>query len=377
MTDQKRFLLLDRAPNWLFPLTRFRSSFTQRTGIFSARERLNLSSEVSVIFASMDPDYEKLIAESENMTPLRSIEGEDFREYDPAYLTKIYNVLDSRDDNPMDVLEDMENRIVHDLPLLLGSDSRFIQGLDHPSLSKVSVVGKVNSVYINETATLLPGSVIDTRNGPVIIDADTEISPFSYLEGPLYIGKGCRIDDARITGGCIIGHSVRIGGEVENSIFNDYSNKHHEGFIGHSIVGSWVNLGALTTTSDLKNNYGEIRLKYPSSLKYTDDEPLWNNLHLEEYNTGLIKFGSIIGDGVKTAIGTMINTGTVIDAGANIFGSSPEKYVHPFQWGAPGALYDRNRFLSDITLIMGRRKQKPSSSFSELVDLLYKGGHSR
>lgn len=94
------------------------------------------------------------------------------------------------------------------------------------------------------------------------------------------------IDNARITGGCIIGHTCRIGGEVENSMIGNFSNKHHEGFLGHSFLGSWVNIGALATTSDLKNNYGFIRIKIGE----------------EQINTETIKFGSIIGDFSKIGI---------------------------------------------------------------------------
>jgi UDP-N-acetylglucosamine diphosphorylase/glucosamine-1-phosphate N-acetyltransferase len=140
-----------------------------------------------------------------------------------------------------------------------------------------------------------------------------------------------------------IGPVCRVHGEVEESVVLGYSNKAHDGFLGHAYLGRWVNLGALTTNSDLKNNYGTIRMWTPSG----------------ERDTALIKLGCLLGDHVKTGIGALINTGTVIGAGSSLFGTEmPPKYVPPFSWGTGTNLvaYDTDRFLSVTATVMGRRK---------------------
>ena len=116
----------------------------------------------------------------------------------------------------------------------------------------------------------------------------------------------------------LIGPGCKVGGEISSSIFHANSNKVHDGFLGHSYIGEWVNLGANTNNSNLKNNYGSIRI----------------NIRGKEVNTGCQFLGSIISDYVRTGISTMLNTGTIIDIGANVFGGGFQpKYIQPFQWG--------------------------------------------
>lgn len=162
-------------------------------------------------------------------------------------------------------------------------------------------------------------SVIDAREGPVIIGRGVQIKPFTYLGGPAFIGDGCSLVGGKITGGCSFGSGCRIGGEVENSIFAANSNKYHEGFIGHAYIGEWVNLGALTTNSDIKNNYSEINVTQNGVLT----------------NTGNIKIGCFIGDHTKTGIGTTLNTGAIIGFSCNLFGATLilEKEIPNFAWG--------------------------------------------
>ncbi|HAW50128.1 TPA: hypothetical protein DCX16_04175 [bacterium] len=163
------------------------------------------------------------------------------------------------------------------------------------------------------------GSIIDAREGPVIIGKGVEIRPFTYLKGPAFIGDRCMLVGGKITDGCSIGSGCRIGGEVENTIIIGNTNKYHEGFIGHSYIGEWVNLGALTTNSDLKNNYSEVSVKQNGTL----------------IKTGNIKIGSFIGDHTKTGIGTLLNTGINIGFSCNLFGGGlmMEKEIPSFAWG--------------------------------------------
>jgi hypothetical protein len=128
---------------------------------------------------------------------------------------------------------------------------------------------------------------------------------------------------------------------VTASLFVGYANKGHEGFVGHSVLGHWVNLGAGTTTSNLKNTYGPVRL----------------DIGTERIETGRLNVGTLFGDHAKTAIGTMLSTGTVVGAGANVFGArTPPKYVPPFAWGDDGARMSEAGFLRVAERVMARRE---------------------
>jgi UDP-N-acetylglucosamine diphosphorylase/glucosamine-1-phosphate N-acetyltransferase len=167
-------------------------------------------------------------------------------------------------------------------------------------------------------ALVEPGVVFDVRQGTVVLEPGSEVRHGTRLEGPVYVGSGTRILGGAIRGSSI-GPHCRVHGEVSTTIFLGYGNKSHEGFVGHSVIGAWVNLGAGTTTSNLKNTYGTVRLEVAGC----------------RMETGRINLGTLFGDHVKTAIGTMLGTGTVVAAGANLFGAgSTPKYVPPFAWGS-------------------------------------------
>ncbi len=185
---------------------------------------------------------------------------------------------------------------------------------------------------------------LDCSRGPVVVRPGARVAAFSRLEGPVWIERDAQILGGRVAGS-YIGPGCRVRGEVEASVLLGWSNKAHDGFLGHSYVGSWVNLGALTTTSDLKNNYGEVRMCEEEEMRAT----------------GLIKAGSVLSDHVKTAIGTLLAAGTVIGLGANLFGctGTAPTWVPAFAWGVgPRARsYDLERFLATATQVRARRNQ--------------------
>ncbi|HYW79245.1 MAG TPA: putative sugar nucleotidyl transferase [Thermoguttaceae bacterium] len=156
-----------------------------------------------------------------------------------------------------------------------------------------------------------PGAVLgqyvvsDTTDGPIVLDRDANIGPYCYLSGPAYIGPHARvIEHAAIKDGVALGHTTKIGGEIEASIIEPYTNKQHHGFMGHSYLGSWVNLGAGTCNSDLKNTYGQVGMEYAG----------------RKVTTGMQFIGCIIGDYAKTAVNTSIFTGKTIGACAMVYG---------------------------------------------------------
>ena len=179
------------------------------------------------------------------------------------------------------------------------------------------MISNISNLFKNQSSAFknYENVIINNDNGPVIIDDSDTIQPFSVLNGPLFIGKNCLIKSHSTIANSIINHDCKVSGEIHSSIFHPYSNKAHEGFLGHSFIGSWVNLGAGTTTSNLKNNYSNVSVKWDGDL----------------VDTGSIFFGSVIGDHVKTAIGTNLNTGTVIGMGSNVVSQSfPPRYIPPF-----------------------------------------------
>jgi UDP-N-acetylglucosamine diphosphorylase/glucosamine-1-phosphate N-acetyltransferase len=196
-------------------------------------------------------------------------------------------------------------------------------------------------ILLGAGTVLEPGVVLDTTGGPIRLDDEVHVRAGCRLEGPLYAGRSSILLGGAI-GTSSIGPVSRVRGEIEESVILGHVNKAHDGFLGHSYLGRWVNLGALTTNSDLKNNYGPVRLGSPHG----------------PVETGLTKLGCLLGDHVKTAIGTRINTGTVVGAGANLFGDglSPS-WIPAFAWGsdADAVTYQLDRFLAVARRVFERR----------------------
>ena len=190
--------------------------------------------------------------------------------------------------------------------------------------------------------------VINEEDGPVIIESTAKIEPYTILNGPVYIGSNVLIKSHSNISNSIIEHDCKIKGEVHSSIFQPFSNKAHNGFIGNSFIGSWTNLGAGTTTSNLKNNYSNVSVKWNGDLVDTES----------------IFFGSVIGEHVKTSIGTNLNTGTIIEMGSNIVTQSfPPRHIPSFSFYYKGkiAKISFEDFKNTATIAMSRRNRDFSS----------------
>jgi UDP-N-acetylglucosamine diphosphorylase/glucosamine-1-phosphate N-acetyltransferase len=177
-----------------------------------------------------------------------------------------------------------------------------------------------------------------------VIDAGALVTAFSRLEGPCYIGPQVQVHGAKIRAGTSIGPQCRVGGEIEASILHGYANKYHEGFLGHSYVGEWVNLGAGTHNSDLRNDYGEVSVVVNGRAT----------------PTGLTKVGCFLGDHTKTGLGTLFNTGTSVGAFCNLLpaGRFAPKYVPSFTSWWNGALceaFTLEQMLATAEIAMQRR----------------------
>ena len=215
-------------------------------------------------------------------------------------------------DYPWDLVNNNPEAIEEDFELLPQ------KGIFGSFAEQATVYGDKDNVYVAKGAEIHPFVVLDTKHGPIIIDEGAEIHPFSRIEGPSCIGKDSLVLGAKIREGTAIGPVCRVGGEVEESIMHAYSSKYHDGFLGHAYVCEWVNIGALGTNSDLKNDYSNVQVYNKGEL----------------VDTGSPKVGCFIGDHSKTSIGTLLNTGTNVGIMSNVVGSgsvSP-KFIPSFTW---------------------------------------------
>jgi len=229
-------------------------------------------------------------------------------------------------------------------------------GVSNRYLAKLALVGPVDRLCIHETARIDPYTVFDTTNGPIILGPNVWVQPFTRIEGPCSIGAESQLFRANLRGCVSIGPNCRIGGEVEAAIVHGFSNKYHEGFLGHAYVGEWVNLGAITSNSDLRNDYGEVHVP----------------LQGDPIPTGQAKVGCFIGDHTRTGMGSMLNTGTAIGVMCNVLpaGILLPKHVPSFtavSYGrvAPGFALDK--LFETARTVTGRR----GKTFGEADEQLY------
>lgn len=255
-------------------------------------------------------------------------------------------VTDALLEYPWDLITKAGEQLLRDEPILARRLPLFTADQPH-------VITYGRHVYVDPAAQLIGPVVLDSRDGPVFIEA-AQIEPFSYIQGPAYIGSGTLIASARIRAETCLGPVCRVGGEVEASIIQGYSNKHHDGFLGHSWLGEWVNIGAMTTNSDLKNNYGSVRVFLEG---------------IGQIDTGILKLGCFLADHVKLGIGLHLTGGTMIGTGSNVFGmhSAPKNVPH-FTWG--GEVFREYRIdtmISVARIVMARRKRELTPSYEHVL----------
>ena len=194
----------------------------------------------------------------------------------------------------------------------------------------------------------MPYCILNATNGPIYIGKDSEIMEGSMIRGPFALCEHSTLKmGSKIYGPTTIGPHSKVGGEVNNSVLFGYSNKAHDGFLGNSVIGEWCNLGADTNTSNLKNNYAEVRL--------------WNYDSENFAKTGLQFCGLMMGDHSKCGINTMFNTGTVVGVSANVFGSGfPRNFIPSFSWGGHSGLttYLPSKAFEVAKVVMQRRGEE-------------------
>lgn len=224
----------------------------------------------------------------------------------------------------------------------------------------VAAVGR-EQIFIEPDAILQPGVVINATAGPVYIGREAEVMEGSMLRGPLALGDHAVLKmGAKVYSGTTIGPGCKVGGEISNVVFFANSNKGHDGFLGNAVVGEWCNLGADTNSSNLKNNYDEVKI--------------WSEYSNKSVKTGLTFCGLLMADHSKCGINTMFNTGTVTGVSCNIYGGNfPEKFIPSFSWGgSEGTVtYSFEKAMDTANRMMARRGKSLSREEMDMYRHLF------
>jgi UDP-N-acetylglucosamine diphosphorylase/glucosamine-1-phosphate N-acetyltransferase len=247
----------------------------------------------------------------------------------------------------------------------LGEDERWWRThCEAAHVQGVTVQGPPERLLADPAARLEPLVLVDTTRGPVLIDRGAVVEAFSRLEGPCYVGPGAQVLGARVRASSL-GPHCRVGGEVESSLLHGYCNKAHGGFLGHSYVGEWVNLGAGTQTCDLRNDYTTVRVR----------------LGAEEIDTGLLKVGVALGDYTRVGSGTLLNCGVVIGACCHLLpGGLLRGEVPPFCAVLNGGLRERvvlGKLFTGLERAMARRGCRWTEEHAEMLLALFQDTEPR
>jgi UDP-N-acetylglucosamine diphosphorylase/glucosamine-1-phosphate N-acetyltransferase len=230
-----------------------------------------------------------------------------------------------------------------------------------PLSTSNTVIGDAKQIFLEEGA-IVEASILNTNTGPIYIDKDAEIMEGSVVRGPFSLGEHAALKlSTKIYGPTTVGPYSKVGGEVNNSVIFAYSNKGHDGFLGNSVIGEWCNLGADTNNSNLKNNYGNVKLYNYSQKKMID--------------TGLQFCGLIMGDHSKCGINTMFNTGTVVGVGANIFGGGfPPTHIPSFSWGGADGMeeYKFDKMIETASRVFARRNLTVNAVEKDILEKIFK-----
>jgi UDP-N-acetylglucosamine diphosphorylase/glucosamine-1-phosphate N-acetyltransferase len=234
------------------------------------------------------------------------------------------------------------------------------KGRETIALSPTNTVIGNNPIFLEEGAQV-ECCIFNTQNGPIYIGKNAQIMEGSIIRGPFAMGEGSNVKmGSKIYGDTTLGPYCNVGGEVNNVVFQGYSNKGHDGFLGNAVLGEWCNIGADTNASNLKNTYDEVKV--------------WNYASNRFEKSGEQFCGLIMGDHSKCGINTMFNTGTVVGVGSNIFGSGfPRQFVPDFAWGGASGFVTHKLPQMEKTaqLMMQRRKRNYDTEEMEIIRAVF------
>ena len=259
-------------------------------------------------------------------------------------------------DYPYELILHHEKEIVNDLQILQAKSKN-----RRSSNTRAEIINR-QKVFISAGCKINSHVVLDASNGDIFVSPEVTIEPFSYIRGPVYIGEHSTVRaGSKLYGPLRIGEHCKVSGEIVSSIIHSYCNKQHHGFLGHSYLCEWVNLGAGTATSNLKNNYSQIVIY----------------LNGRKIDTGSIFLGSIIGDHTKTGINSMLNTGTITGISSNLFGGRYQpKSIKAFSWADADSgktvIYDIEKAVATAKISMKRRNIQMSRAYENLLRFHFK-----
>ncbi|PPK84381.1 UDP-N-acetylglucosamine diphosphorylase/glucosamine-1-phosphate N-acetyltransferase [Neolewinella xylanilytica] len=260
---------------------------------------------------------------------------------------------------PADLFLQNGEAIVSDFELITG-------GRTSEALSASNtLIGPPENLFLEANVTL-EACILNVESGPIYIGKDATVLEGCLLRGPISIGQEAVVKmGARIYGGTTVGPDCKVGGEISNVVFQGNSNKGHDGYLGNAVVGEWCNLGADTNASNLKNDYGEVKV--------------WSYAENRMVGSGLQFHGLIMGDHSKTGINTMLNTGTVVGFSANVFGAGfPPSFIPSFSWGGGEGLqpYRVEKAMATAERMMERRKHPFTPLHRELFLAIFESSAS-
>jgi UDP-N-acetylglucosamine diphosphorylase/glucosamine-1-phosphate N-acetyltransferase len=240
----------------------------------------------------------------------------------------------------------------------IAADLANVRGVVNGELHRLACVERPELVVVAAGAVVGAYAVLDATAGPIVVGPDARVAAHTVVTGPCVIGRGTHLLGGSVSRSTF-GPGCRVAGEVEESVWQGYGSKRHHGFLGHTVVGEWVNLGALTTTSDLKNNYGHVRV----------------NVDGAEVDTRSRKVGSLIGAHVKTGIGTLLPTGASVGTAANLFGGGrfAPRHVPSFAWwnGERLVEHELEKMLATARIAYGRRDRTLSPADEDAIRALF------
>lgn len=232
--------------------------------------------------------------------------------------------------------------------------------ISQPLSSSNTVIGDAKAIFLEEGA-VVEAAILNTKSGPIYIGKDAEIMEGSVVRGPFALCEHSALKlSTKVYGPTTIGPHSKVGGEINNSVVFGFSNKAHDGFLGNSVIGEWCNLGADTNNSNLKNNYGNVKLYNYAQQKMVD--------------TGLQFCGLTMGDHSKCGINTMFNTGTVVGVGANIFGGGfPPTHIPSFSWGGSEGMedYQFDKMIETANRVYARRSISMSAEEKQILQTVF------
>jgi UDP-N-acetylglucosamine diphosphorylase/glucosamine-1-phosphate N-acetyltransferase len=333
------------------------NAFPSNTGLF-----LNGRAIARGLSRDIPPEGDDCVFTSDGQVVAVRVSGDTFhalkQAFDDGVLTEVPSDLPMREvaatmiRYSWDLVHHNGEEIAADFELLFEPG---LEGDVHPGALLVND----SRIAVRPGAEIRPGAVLDADEGPIAIDEGATVMSNAFVQGPCYVGPNSQVKvGAKIYEGTSLGEWCKVGGEVEESIFHSYSNKQHDGFLGHAYLGMWINIGADTNNSDLKNNYGSVKV-------HVDGETV---------DSGSLFVGLMMGDHSKTGINSMFNTGTVVGFACNVYGSGfPDKFVPSFSWGGAEGLVEFriDKMLETAERMMARRKRELTPAQERLIRTVF------